>query len=377
MPLHGFDAQHFLDTCWQTKATVLRAALPDFSCPIDGNDLAGLACEEDTDSRLVLKEGDDWLLRHGPFSEQDFAQLPAESWTLLVQSVDQWVPEVASLLADFRFLPRWRIDDIMVSYASHGGSVGPHFDQYDVFLIQGSGQRRWKLGQRCDDSSPLLNHPELRLLQDFDQQDEVLLSPGDILYIPPGVAHWGIAEGDDCMTLSVGFRAPSEAELLATWSADRGDQLSDSQRFRDTALSISPHSAHLPRELAGQLRAILSRGLEDDDALLAWFGRLMTEVSDNQLFCNEALSEAEFAETVAATELSFRPAARLAFDDHQLYVDGLAYPYPAEYRPQIDALCQCETAIPETLVREIPTRLLYNLYQRGSVYFDDDSDSEY
>ncbi len=377
MPLQGVDTQHFLDTCWQRKTTVLRAALADFVCPIDGDDLAGLACEEDVDSRLIVQEGQEWLLRHGPFGDADFGELPADKWTLLVQSVDQWIPEIASLLADFRFIPRWRIDDIMVSYASHGGSVGPHFDQYDVFLIQGNGQRRWKLGQHCDDSSPALNHPDLRLLRDFDEQEEVVLSPGDILYIPPGVAHWGIAEGDDCITLSVGFRAPSEAELLNSWSADRETVLDDSERFRDLPLRADAHSARLPTELAGQLREILTRGLEDDQALLGWFGKTMTEVNPAQLFSNAPLTAAEFSEQLKTSPLSLRPGCRLAFDDHQLFIDGLAYPYPADYRDVISQFCLCEGEIPGGLLATLPTQLLHNLYQAGSVYFDDDSNSEY
>ena len=132
--MQDFDAQQFLDSDWQRQPRLLRAALPAFVCPVDGDDLAGLACEADVDSRLIRRDGEDWLLRHGPLDESDFAELPACDWTLLVQSVDHWIPEVAALLEHFRFLPRWRIDDIMISYASDGGSVGPHYDNYDVFL---------------------------------------------------------------------------------------------------------------------------------------------------------------------------------------------------------------------------------------------------
>ena len=369
MALQDFDAQQFLDRDWQHQTRVLRAALPGFICPVDGDDLAGLACEADVDSRLVCRDGDDWLLRHGPLEEADFAALPERDWTLLVQSVDHWIPEVADLLEHFRFLPRWRIDDIMISYASDGGSVGPHYDHYDVFLIQGQGKRRWDIGQHCDDNTLLLGHPELRLLKHFESRESVLLEPGDILYIPPGVAHWGRAEGDDCITLSVGFRAPSHSELISQWSMERESTLGDQQRFTDSALRADSNPGWIPDDVVNQLRQVLSEGLDDNKTLSRWFGQLMSHVDSEQLFSNPALSFSEFQQQEQQVRLYLRPGARLAFDACHLFVDGCAYPYDSEQRQQIAAFCAQKN---DDIVTALTPELRYSLYQAGTLYFDDD-----
>ncbi len=155
--LGGLTAREFLRDYWQKKPLLIRQAIPDFESPIDADELAGLALEEEVESRVIIA----WELRRGPFSEDSFSQLPEREWTLLVQAVDQFVPEVAELLEHFRFLPSWRIDDVMISFAAPGGSVGPHFDNYDVFLLQGKGKRHWKIGQMCDSDSALLEHADL------------------------------------------------------------------------------------------------------------------------------------------------------------------------------------------------------------------------
>jgi 50S ribosomal protein L16 3-hydroxylase len=218
MPLEqlgDMPIETFLRDYWQKKPLLIRQAYPGFELPIDGDELAGLALEEEVESRIVLEHGKTpWELRHGPFDEQTFSQLPESHWTLLVQAVDQWVPEIHELLQDFQFIPGWRLDDIMISYASDKGSVGPHFDYYDVFLLQGMGKRRWRIGQHCDSGSELVEGTPLKLLRNFETTDEWVLEPGDMLYIPPGIAHWGIAEGE-CITCSIGFRAPPGAGLRA------------------------------------------------------------------------------------------------------------------------------------------------------------------
>jgi 50S ribosomal protein L16 3-hydroxylase len=207
-------AEDFLRDYWQRRPLLMRQAAGNLDL-IDGDLLAGLALEEAVESRLVsggLKEG--WQLRQGPFAETDLTTLPNSYWTLLVQSVDHYLTQISLLLDSFRFLPPWRIEDIMISYAVPGGSVGPHFDNYDVFLIQGSGTRRWQIGQACDDDTPLLPHDSLKLLKDFKEEEEHLLQPGDVLYLPPGIAHWGTAESDDCITWSVGFRSPDLYQMI-------------------------------------------------------------------------------------------------------------------------------------------------------------------
>src|SRR3990170_7562789 len=214
MQFDDFDIAGFLTDFWQKRPLLIRSPWRAWNNPLAPDELAGLACESDVESRLVTQLPDTWELEHGPLSGTRFAQLGKQPWTLLVQAVDHHVPAVAALLEPFRFIPNWRIDDVMVSYAVEGGGVGPHFDQYDVFLVQGLGRRRWQLGRLCDHATELLPHDDLRLLASFEPTDEWILEPGDILYVPPRVAHNGIAVSDDCMTYSIGFRAPSRRELI-------------------------------------------------------------------------------------------------------------------------------------------------------------------
>lgn len=208
------DGADFLRDYWQQRPLLMRQAAQDVDL-VDGDMLAGLALEESVESRLITGgDAGDWQARSGPFTEADFAALPASNWTLLLQSVDHYLTETSLLLDSFNFLPAWRIEDIMISYAAKGGGVGPHFDHYDVFLIQTAGTRRWRLGPRCDANSPLQDNDSLKLLAAMPVTEEFVLEPGDVLYLPPGIAHWGSATSDDCITWSVGFRAPELHQLL-------------------------------------------------------------------------------------------------------------------------------------------------------------------
>jgi 50S ribosomal protein L16 3-hydroxylase len=200
--------RRFLARYWQRRPLVVRGAFPRWRDPVEPEELAGLACEPGVDSRLVIK--DPWRVFEGPQRPARLRALPATRWTLLVQQVDRWLPAVAALRRPFRFLPTWRLDDVMVSYATKGGGVGPHVDLYDVFLVQGRGRRRWRIAQRFDPA--LLEGIDLRVLRRFRAEQEWVLEPGDMLYLPPGVAHEGVAL-EPCLTFSIGFRAPSTADL--------------------------------------------------------------------------------------------------------------------------------------------------------------------
>ena len=193
-----------------------------------------LACREDVESRLIRGSGTHWQLDHGPFRKSDFKRLPKTEWTLLVQSLNHFLPEADALLAHFDFIPHARLDDLMVSYAVPGGSVGPHFDSYDVFLLQGQGHRRWQIGTQTD--LALLDDAPLKILRHFDAEDEWVLGPGDMLYLPPHVAHYGVAE-DDCMTYSIGFRAPTTEELAQGFLMHLQDTLKLEGRYADPDLA--------------------------------------------------------------------------------------------------------------------------------------------
>ncbi len=274
-------ADEFLGTYWQQKAHLFRDALPDYVPPLSANELAGLALQPEVESRLVLEQGEHgpWELRHGPFVEQDFQHLPASGWTLLVQALDLWVPEVAELLDHFDFLPRWRVDDIMASYAVAGGSVGPHYDHYDVFLLQVSGERRWQIGERCDGAQATVAGTDLDILADFKPSDEWLLKPGDMLYLPPRMAHWGVASSE-CMTFSVGFRAPSVADMLAELAVGVAEQTAATGQaayYADPPLDPSMAGNHIDAAFIQQVRTQLMAALQDDALLADWFARFMTQ----------------------------------------------------------------------------------------------------
>ncbi len=279
----GLTPERFLGEVWQRQPLLLRAALPGFRSPLSPEELAGLACESGVEARLVLEGGTrPWEVRHGPFEESDFAGLPDSHWTLLVQDVDKLVPEVAALLDAFAFLPEWRLDDIMISYAEDQGSVGPHTDTYDVFLVQAQGRRRWRVDPSPAQDAPYLPGLDLRILARFEAREQWVLEPGDILYLPPGVPHWGIAEGP-CMTWSVGMRAPDWRELATAWYDWLITERVPRGRYRDPDLQLPQHRGEIPASVAGEVRRVMETALSgaDDAAFAAWFGAHLTEPKEN------------------------------------------------------------------------------------------------
>lgn len=269
------SAAEFLRDYWQKKPMLMPAAARGLAHP-DPDTLAGLALEDCVESRLISGAGQGpWTLREGPFSEDDFNALPERDWTLLVQSVDHFMTEVSLLLDSFAFLPGWRLEDIMLSYAVRGGSVGPHYDRYDVFLIQARGQRRWKIGPHCNEHTPLQPHDSLRLLADMPVQEEFLVGPGDVLYLPPGVAHWGVSEDDECVTWSVGFRAPAPADLLARL-ADTAIDRADQTLYSDPGRTPASAPEHLNTEDLADLRR-QALALIDEDISREALAALLSE----------------------------------------------------------------------------------------------------
>lgn len=273
-----FDRAAFLKDYWQKKPLLIRAGTSRFADPVSPEELAALACEAEAEARLVQvnQQQSEWTLRHGPFTDADFLSLPESHYSLLVQSVDQWVDGVAAMLADFDFIPGWRVDDIMVSYASDQGNVGPHFDYYDVFLIQGQGQRRWQIGQHCNHGTPLQTTSDMKLLENFQLTEEYLVNPGDILYLPPGVAHYGIAEGS-ALTYSVGFRAPSWAEILSGVVDEVLDALYEDDRYTDACPRLPLQRGEIPGDVIDALQKGIATRLGNRQLIRQWFGKTMTE----------------------------------------------------------------------------------------------------
>ena len=272
--LGDLTADQFLAEYWQKKPLLIRNAIPNFEPPIDGDDLAGLSLEAEVESRLVI--GDDWALEHGPFEESRFASLPEQNWSLLVQGVDLWVPEVADLLSSFDFLPSWRVDDIMVSYAEDGGNVGPHFDYYDVFLIQGEGQRHWQIGQLCSEADLHTDSTALKILKNLEMSDEWTLNPGDMLYLPPKIAHHGVAIGQ-CTTFSVGFRAPAATEMLDDLATELLSRDITPNHLQDPPLHAAMANEPISGAYIQQVKELLQQTLDDEQMLGEWFAQFMTE----------------------------------------------------------------------------------------------------
>ncbi|AZF16670.1 cupin domain-containing protein [Pseudomonas sp. R3-18-08] len=379
--LGGITAREFLRDYWQKKPLLIRQAIPDFESPIDADELAGLALEEEVESRLVIKHGErPWELRRGPFAEDAFGTLPEREWTLLVQAVDQFVPEVAELLEHFRFLPSWRIDDVMISFAAPGGSVGPHFDNYDVFLLQAQGKRNWKIGQMCSSESALLQHADLRILAEFEESAEWVLEPGDMLYLPPRLAHFGIAE-DDCMTYSVGFRAPSAAEVLTHFTDFLSQYLTDEERYTDADAQPVSDPHQIQSDALDRLKSLLAEHMSDERMLLTWFGQFMTEPRYPELVAGEELGEDDFISSLQDGAILVRnPSARMAWsevdDDVLLFASGQSRYLPGKLRELLKLVCSADALHNENLgvwlADEDGRDLLCELVKQGSLGFADE-----
>jgi 50S ribosomal protein L16 3-hydroxylase len=336
----NLDREQFLARYWQQKPLLIRGAIDNFTPPVSSDELAGLAFEEQIESRIIEHNKGDWILSHGPFSHNDYQR--EHPWTLLVQAVDHYIDDVAALRKLVDFIPQWRVDDVMVSYASDRGSVGPHYDNYDVFLLQGEGQRLWKTGQFCDASSPLMPHEDLRILSLFEQQEEYLLEPGDMLYVPPGIAHWGIAQGE-CTTFSLGFRAPRIDEMLSRFSDALLDQIEPDQFYRDARSETATRPGEIrPRDLervTAQIQAAL-----DQSADSRWFGELVTEPRYEQFPEEDELTEARQTLRDGSARISLNPGAKLAWqhDDSSLvvYANGDSREFPDKLLPLQVTLCE-------------------------------------
>lgn len=394
MQFTHFDVENFLSEYWQKKPLLIRNPWTSWHNPLEPDELAGLACEEGIEARLITQAStkaredardealENWAVEHGPLPETRFGQLGTEPWTLLVQTVDHYVPDVAALIDPFRFIPNWRIDDVMVSYAADGGGVGPHYDHYDVFLIQGLGKRRWQIGAHCDANTPLLPNDELRLLENFEATEEWILEPGDILYVPPGVAHNGVAVGTDCMTYSIGFRAPSGSELIGDWCDDLLADMDDDDRYEDPNLQTQDNPGEITGEAIDRLHAMITGKLADRDAFARWFGAYNSTRKNPDLDWQpeEPLTLAQLSEVLETNvPLCRNPASRFAFirqDENSvlLMVDGTCFECTHETAIFAQQLCaQSHVEIDQALRGSNTTQeLIAQLFNQGSVAFSDE-----
>ncbi len=330
--LGGLTASEFLRDYWQKKPLLVRNAFPDLPGMVDRDDLFELAQEDGIEARLVLEKGgkSPWELRKGPFTPKQYRQLPETHWTLLVQAVDHYFPELAAYWEHFRFIPAWRTDDIMISSAPKGGSVGPHYDQYDVFLVQGQGQRRWQLGEICNSHSPRLAGTPLRILQEMKVTFDEIVNPGDLLYVPPGLAHFGVAE-NDCLTYSFGFRAPILSHVLERLVDAALESAGTDTLYADPDLLPQPHPGWLNPVHLQAIKAQVLELLRDHARPAQVLAPFLSEAkySDYEPVGEEISPEELMAALRGGSRLCRDPASRMLYTgeaghaDH-LYINGEA-----------------------------------------------------
>lgn len=372
----------FLRYYWQKKPVLIRQAVPGFTSPISPEELAGLACEEDVPARLILESAGarPWTLRHGPFTEEAFTSLPETGYSLLITDCEKLIPDLMTLVERFRFIPDWRIDDLMISYAPPGGSVGAHIDEYDVFLLQGLGQRQWMI-EYPPKNSDFVPDLDIRLLQAFEPTEEWVLEPGDLLYLPPGVPHHGVAI-DHCMTYSIGFRAPLLHELAAGVTDRLITRMDQTARYTDPDLHKPTNPGALNGATRAKLRNLLQSVLaQDDDVLDQLIAETLTErpldyagfYPENEVFDAVTLRDA----VAHSGEILMRtPAARLllvetgsevatgtlAVDGHGMVLDEHTLPLARLLTSQVFYAAE---ELLETTSHPAAAELLHQLYADG------------
>jgi 50S ribosomal protein L16 3-hydroxylase len=290
----GLTQQQFLDEYWQKKPLLIRQAFADFESPITPDDLAGLACEPEIESRLIEEHSDagPWQVTMGPLSEADFERLPETHWTMLVQDVDKHLPQLQYLLDPFRFIPDWRRDDLMVSYAVEHGSVGPHTDGYDVFLLQAKGTRHWQINDKVIKNAALIEGLNVKILQEFNPDQAWDLQPGDILYLPPYIAHHGVAL-DDCMTYSIGFSAPTKVDMLDAVITEMMEQELGSKIYSDPKLKVANNTHEISASAVEEVKQFLHEAIDEASPVIASaLGRFVSNTKKCLLeFAEEKLSD--------------------------------------------------------------------------------------
>jgi len=316
--LGGLTPAQFMRRHWHKKPLLVRQAIPNFQPPVLRPEMFALAAQESVESRLVQQIKGGWKLRHGPFARRSLPAMSQREWTLLVQGVDLHNDAVHQLMQQFRFVPEARLDDLVISYATDGGGGGPHFDSYDVFLLQAHGRRRWRIGRQKD--LTLKEGIPLKVLAEFEPEEEFVLEPGDMLYLPPRYAHDGIAEGE-CMTYSIGFRAPARAELaqelLVRLSEDAAED-EQVQMYRDAKQEAVAEPGAIPAELQAFAKDALERALSQPLALERALGEYLTEPKPNVWF--EASDGGAMLEAVRLDRRT-----RMMYDAQHIFINGESY----------------------------------------------------
>lgn len=380
--LNALTPAQFLADYWQKKPLLIKQAIPNFTGLLTPDELAGLACEDDVQARIVEFKKGKWSAKHGPFDENDFAKLPEKTtpnhnWTLLVQSVNHFLPEAAELLQQFSFIPHARLDDLMVSYAPGGGGVGPHFDSYDVFLLQGQGKRLWRISEQTD--LTLVDGAPLRILKQFDTAQEWLLEAGDMLYLPPHLAHWGIAVSDgaeDCMTYSIGFRAPKNQELATEFLGFLQDKLNQDAFtiagiYQDPNLTLQAHPAEVSQMMIHQVNENLQKIQWSDELVGEFLGTYLSEPKPDVVFSiNKKMPIAIFTEKIAALGLALDLKSQMLFVGNRFYLNGEVATYTGASANLLKLLADKRQILPSKIDDADLLKQLHEWYLAGYLSVD-------
>lgn len=355
--LGGISAEQFLTEYWQKKPLLVRNAVPEIVGLLEPNDVMELALDENVTARLIKQKDRDpnqWNVKSSPLLKADFQKMP-KLWTLLVQAVDHYSFDLAELWKKFPFIPQWRREDIMVSYAPQGGSVGKHFDFYDVFLVQGYGHRRWQLGQMCDEQTALVAGQPLKLLQEMEVHFDEVLAPGDLLYVPPGLSHYGVAE-DECLTYSFGFRMPNISDMMDSL----GDSFSEQEQLKkpllDITRSVSTAVGEITDHELSYLREQLLAQLQNPEMLNEAIMCLASQPGyPNNIPENDEIGTGDLEEALEEGYLlKIEPASRLLYsnfnDELTFWANGERLCISEEFKPHLKRIADGEMiALDESL----------------------------
>ena len=383
--LNNLTPSQFLAEYWQKKPLLIKNAIPNFEGLLSPEELAGLACEDDVQSRIVEYIKGEWHAHHGPFDDDDFAKLPEKpskehNWTLLVQSVNHYLPEASALLQQFDFIPHARLDDLMVSYAPDGGGVGPHFDSYDVFLLQGQGKRLWRISEQSD--LTLVEGAPLRILKNFDTAQEWLLEAGDMLYLPPHLAHWGVAVSDggkDCMTYSIGFRAPKNQELATEFLGFMQDKLNQDQLvldgiYQDADLTLQLHPAEIGKKMIHTVSENLQKIKWSDEMVSEFLGTYLSDPKPDVVFdANKKIALRDFPEKISTIGIKLDLKSLMLFSGDDFFLNGEMVNFTGESATILKILADNRSIVAEDLkaypsIDSILLQQLYDWYIAGYLH---------
>jgi 50S ribosomal protein L16 3-hydroxylase len=364
--LNSLPVSRFMSSHWQKKPLLARGMLPDFAGLVPPQELMRLAQSDEAESRLVIRSGAHWHVKHGPFRKHDFRRPRSEKWTLLVQGVDRLLPRTRSLMSAFSFIPYARLDDLMVSYAPPGGGVGPHIDSYDVFLVQTQGVRHWEFS--AQKKVALREGLPLRILENFRPSRNWSAHPGDVAYLPPRYAHHGVAV-DECVTCSVGFRAPNAQELFDAFFDHLRDRTVPEWQYADPDLLPTVHPAKIPGTMQSALLRLLADARWHEAEAGQFLGCYLTTPKAQVLFHPPArpLPAAAFRNRVRRTGIALAAQTLMLYRGKDIFLNGECITAPYRSRPLLRRLADARQLDAENCKTDTLTELLYSWYRYGYV----------